>query len=431
MLSDPQERSWYDSHRDSILKGGGGEQEEHFEHNVRVTSAGALVALMSRFNSRTAFTDAPTGFFGILQATFVTLAREEDAACDWEGIEGIDYPEFGSSKDDYEDVVKPFYRTWINFSTKKTFSWRDQYKVSDGPDRAMRRLMEKENKRLRDEGIREFNDAVRSLVTFVRKRDPRYVPNTQTEADRQRIIRDAAMAQAAKSRAANKAKLDAHVTPTWAQAQKNLEDENYFSSDEESVIEHIECVVCNKIFKSEKQYEAHEKSKKHSKAVQQLQRQMWAENKELNLDTSSTRAKLNDLDLDTDIDIDQDGEASVDETGKEEPHCDLDEELVEDSSKVSSIDPVTTRTPSPESLDLESEYAPRKEVEGRLADALDGNRDLDKATATASATNEDASLPKLGKAKVKKAKKLARQEKAAQESLVKLTRLFLWCASLT
>lgn len=421
VLSDPQERAWYDSHRDSILNGGGGEQEEHFEHNVRVTSAGALVALMSRFNSRTAFTDAPTGFFGILQETFVALAREEDAACDWEGIEGMDYPEFGSSNDGYEDVVKPFYRIWMNFSTKKSFSWRDQYRVSDGPDRAMRRLMEKENKRLRDEGIREFNDAVRSLVTFVRKRDPRYIPNTQSEADRQKIIRDAAIAQAAKSRAANKAKLDAHVTPAWAQAQRTQEDENYFSSDEESVVEHIECVVCNKIFKSEKQYEAHEKSKKHTKAVQQLQRQMRAENKNLNLDASSTTAKLNNLDLDSDRESDQHCEASADESEKEDSHSDVEEEMNENSAKVlaSSINSVPTRTLSSESSDLESEYAPRKEVEGRLADALDEKGGLDGATAPVSVASEDADLPKLGKAKAKKAKKLARQEKAAQEAQVK------------
>lgn len=198
------------------------------------------MSLMSRFNSSVPFTDAPNGFYGILGETFANLAREEDAACDWEGIEPIDYPEFGSKDDGYEDVVRPFYRVWINFSTKKNFSWRDRYRASDAPDRATRRLVEKENKKFRDEGIRDFNDAVRALVTFVRKRDSRYIPNSQTEADRQKILRDAAAAQATRSRAAYQAKLNEHAIADWAKT-KEPEEEEPFSESEEEEVEHIEC----------------------------------------------------------------------------------------------------------------------------------------------------------------------------------------------
>ena len=425
VLSDPQERSWYDSHRDSILRGdSGGPEEDHFEHNVRVTSAAALVSLMGRFNSRTPFTDAPTGFFGILQETFAALAREEDAACDWEGIDSIDYPGFGSAEDDYEHTAKPFYRAWINFSTKKTFSWKDQYRTSDGPDRAMRRLMEKENKRLRDEGIREFNDAVRSLVAFVRKRDPRYTPNLQTEADRQKIIREAATAQAAKARAANKAKLDLHVTPTWAQAQKTEEDEEYFSSSDEYVVEHIECVVCNKVFKSEQQYEAHEKSKKHTKAVQQLQRQMRAENKDLGLDPSSNATQLEALTLGSDEHLSTAHEVSVGDTGKKEPLSEMEEELEERLEEVHPEVPFSevdrnenTTTQFSDSSDLEGEYAPRKEVEERLAGNIGQKEWTAGEDARTPVATEDGALPKLGKAKAKRAKKLAREEKTAQDNL--------------
>jgi len=125
------------------------------------------------------FTDSPTGFFGGLRDTFQSLAREEELACEWEGLDAVDYPSFGHADDSYEDVVKPFYAVWNGFSTRKTFSWKDIYRYSDAPDRRVRRIMEKENKRLREEGIREFNDAVRSLIAFVRKRDPRYKPNSQ------------------------------------------------------------------------------------------------------------------------------------------------------------------------------------------------------------------------------------------------------------
>lgn len=286
VLSDPQERAWYDSHREQILRGDDDGQDEHFEHSVRLTSATDIVKLMSKFNSSVPFTDHPNGFYGALAHLFETLAEEERLACEWDGLEYREWPEFGSSSSKYEDIVRPFYSTWIGFGTKKSYSWKDCYRPKDSADRFTRRHRERHNQRLRDQGKAEFNDAVRSLVAFVRKRDPRYIPNTQTEAERQNILRDAAAAQRARSRAANKAKLDEHVVPEWAQT-RDFEDQDLFSDSEESEeseVEHINCVVCNKTFKSEKQYEAHEKSKKHVKAVQQLKRQMQKENKDLNLD---------------------------------------------------------------------------------------------------------------------------------------------------
>jgi DnaJ family protein A protein 5 len=430
VLSDPQERAWYDSHRDSILRGdsGGPSDEDQYEHKVHITSARDIVGLISRFNPRMPFTDAPVGFYGILQDAFAKLANEEDAACDWEGFEPVEYPDFGSSTDDYEDAVKPFYRVWMNFSTQKTFSWRDEYRASDAPDRATRRLIEKENKRLRDEGIREFNDAVRALVAFVRKRDPRFIPNSQTEADRQKILREAAAAQAARSRAANKAKFDKHVVPDWAKTNPP-EEEAEFTDSEESEVEHIECVVCSKTFKSEKQYETHEKSKKHIKAVQQLKREMKKENKRLNLDNSSDESltpadefenlAVTKEEPNTDEPSSSPGKANGGETGPSNPVIDSEpgQDLGHDHKE--------TEVSSDESPESDDEYAPRQDVEGRLASTLLGSDDVKNiqteestpTTATSIASDNDSKkLPKLGKAKAKRAKKAARQEADTQGS---------------
>lgn len=425
VLSDPQERAWYDSHRESILRGDSGGPSEHdqYEHNVNITSAGDIVGLMAKFNPRMPFTNAPNGFYGILQDTFANLAREENTACDWEGFEPVQFPDFGGSSDDYEDVVKPFYRIWINFSTKKTFSWRDAYKTSDAPDRATRRLIEKENKRLRDESIREFNDAVRALVAFVRKRDPRFIPNSQTEADRQKVLREAAAAQAARSRAANQAKFDMHVVPEWAKTNA-AEQEAEFTDSEESEIEHIECVVCNKTFKSEKQYETHEKSKKHIKAVQQLQREMRKENKHLNLAEASDGGADPPVEDFTQLaftsqapDI---GEPSrpVDQAKSAEKEA---SNPYTDSKTGQNLDHGHEGGEiSYESSDTGDEYAPRLEVESRLASKFFGSNDTNNiyvedspptTTATFVASDNDSNkLPKLGKAKAKRAKKAARQE---------------------
>ena len=49
----------------------------------------------------------------------------------------------------------------MGFSTVKSFSWRDQWRYSEAPDRRVKRAMEKDNKRHRDAGRREFNDTVK------------------------------------------------------------------------------------------------------------------------------------------------------------------------------------------------------------------------------------------------------------------------------
>ncbi|KAH8791483.1 putative DnaJ like protein subfamily C member 21 [Hyaloscypha finlandica] len=427
VLSDPQERAWYDSHRDSILRGDSGPTEDHFEHNVRLTSSADIVRLIGRFNASAPLTDAPNGFYGTLRETFARLAKEE-AACDWEGLEVTDYPDFGTADEDYEEVVKPFYRVWINFTTKKTFSWKDAYRSADAPDRATRRLVDKENKRLRDEGIREFNDAVRSLVAFVRKRDPRYVPNSQSEADRQRLLREATAAQAARSRAANQAKLKEHITPAWAQTQQ-VEDDDQFSESEESEVEHIECVVCCKTFKSERQYETHEKSKKHTKAVQQLQREMRKENERLNLDnptngqpnsTASGPGSLDNNQEETKKDTkapSSDHLPNGASDGQGEGHSAINttaETISEQKHKVQVESASDTSDPP----DVDDEYASRQDVESRRFDSISGKLaqgSLDDSTAATSAASDGDGSQKLGKAKLKRAKKKARQEQEDQE----------------
>ena len=210
VLSDPQERAWYDSHRDVLLRGeqGGRGTAAEFSYNIRMTTAGEVLKFMMKFSSRMEFTDSPSGFYGGLHDFFKQLAREEEIACQWEEVQPAEYPEFGHKDDDYEAVVRPFYASWNGFATRKSYSWKDVYRLSEAPDRRVRRLMERENKRHREEAIQEYNDAVRSLIAFVRKRDSRYQENQKSEAERQKILRDASAAQKARSRSARQARLE-------------------------------------------------------------------------------------------------------------------------------------------------------------------------------------------------------------------------------
>lgn len=382
------------------------------------------MSLMRKFNSTIPFDDEPTGFYGISRETFEHLAMEEEAAADFDGVDVPDYPTFGSSDDDYETVVKSFYSAWAGFSTRKSFSWKDKYRLSDAPDRRVRRLMEKENKKVRDDAIREFNDAVRFLVAFVRKRDPRYLPNSQTDAERQSSLRNAAAAQAARSRAANQEKLASYEVPEWARSRSDdsQAEELFSESEEESEVEVLECVVCDKTFKSDKQLEAHERSKKHTKAVQQLRRQMKREGADLDLDKPQ-KAPI------TSSNRDPSDSENGDDASEARPE--IEEDLVTEKASTRQHDiPVASQTHAStpnESVDgsENEDYAPRSVVENRLTS--DGAKlehgssdDIDLSSATRKLAVDEPQQPKkVGKAKAKREKKAA--ARAQQEELVSYT----------
>jgi DnaJ family protein A protein 5 len=412
VLSDPQERAWYDSHRDVVFTedGSQGGDEGGIPGRFRMTTS-EITNLLLKFNPRMDFSDSPNGFFGGLRDVFDQIAREEELACRWENAQPEDYPSFGHKDDSFDDVVRPFYAVWANFSTSKSFAWKDTYKLNEAPDRRIRRLMEKENRKLRDDAIREYNDAVRSLVAFVKKRDPRYKSNMQSEAERQRTLREAAAAQAVRSRAANQAKLQEHVTPDWARVEE-VEDEENDSS--ESEVEHFECIVCDKTFKSEKQFEAHERSKKHTKAVKQLRMEMRFQDEELQL--------FEDLKV----------EEKSGEQGEPNDSSTIEPDTMAEKIRTSlqasndANDPIQdflpqTVSPSSASDEDDDDYTAREEVQSRInADhSNQGNFDVeasDPLKAPSPGDNIDAPIPKIGKAKQKRAKKAAAQATGSQHS---------------
>lgn len=411
VLSDPHERAWYDSHQYGEVTEDGaavGQSQQSASGGFKMTASG-ITRLVMNFNPHMEFSDSPSGFFGGLQDIFNQIAADEAMACRWDGSEPVDYPSFGAKEDSYDDVVRPFYAVWTSFSTKKSFAWMDKYKYSEAPDRRIRRLMEKENKKMREDGIREYNDAVRSLVAFVKKRDPRYKSNIQTEAERQRMLRESAAAQAARSRAANQAKMQDHVIPEWAQNHESQpgedEHEGQFFSSSESEIEHFECVVCNKLFKSQKQFEAHERSKKHIKAVKQLRKEMLLEDEELKLDVDDgPQMKPVESEEDTDPEV-------VHNTAADDEVNDIGK--TEDKTTLKSN--TTSRSPSPSASedddDDDDDYIDPERTKPNtisLSTSEVADEDADEGLASGATTT-----PRLGKAKQKRAKKLAAQQAAS------------------
>ncbi len=73
--------------------------------------------------------DSPSGFFGSLNHFFDQLAMEEVEACERNGRSPVQYPAFGLASDDYNAVAKQFYQVWSSFSTGKSYSWKDKYRL--------------------------------------------------------------------------------------------------------------------------------------------------------------------------------------------------------------------------------------------------------------------------------------------------------------
>lgn len=398
--------------------------------------------MLRRFHGGVEFSDENTGFFGFLRDTFAQLAKEEDFAARREGTQTpLEYPSFGHAADSYEDVAKPFYAAWASFSTRKTFAWRDRWRTSDAPDRRTRRMAEKENMRMREEGIREFNEAVRTLVAFVRKRDPRVQGATgmaKSEAEREKVLREVAKERAAKMRRENEEKLtDVDAVPEWARGgdSKTKEEEELegsVGSEEESEDEQYECVACRKTFKSENQFDAHERSKKHQKAVAALRKKLKKEGVALDLDEEDDESAGVSGAVTPAVDAhevgvngfehDDDHESNRGDvfTNSEADAHSLQDPLDEDFAQAIQ-EPMETLQVNSDAKDFHNSDEATKpaDIEGNHENNDDHDDDHDKINDDDS-TDSEASTPqpkqKLGKAAQKRAKKAAQADAASQEA---------------
>ncbi|KAI5481320.1 zinc finger, C2H2-type domain containing protein, DnaJ Family [Pseudohyphozyma bogoriensis] len=308
VLSDEQERAWYDDHRDDILSGGAATNEEEAAYfdsirrggkppRPRAMGRGVTTEQLMKFFTSTAWgamDDSPTGFYSTFRTLFTLLASEESAAGS-----PHQYPDFGTKDSPYISTpakptdIRQFYSSWLNFATEKDFSWKDMYRPEEGMDRRMKRLIEKENLRERGTGKREYNECVRSLVLYVRKRDLRYTmsqssldPEAYRAAEAARLKAELLLAaqERAKEREIEAANYKAQEWQSVsADAVKDWDERSGSDEDEEVDEEEQWCVACNKGFRSGGAWENHERSRKHVKNIEKLVREMRLEDEELGL----------------------------------------------------------------------------------------------------------------------------------------------------
>ncbi|KAG9315098.1 DnaJ-domain-containing protein [Chiua virens] len=288
-----EERAWYDSHKASLVPEPDADAVfEDIKNGAppsRARDRGLTVRHLSRFFDATiwsGFDGGQNGFFSIYRNLFSRLAQEEAMLSD------IEYPQFGYSTWTWTSLTTPsetvrnFYNAWLNFSTLKEFTWVDYYNTVDAPDRRIRRIMEKENKKARDDARKEYNETVRSLAMFVRKRDPRYKNHLAHQARANQTISNNSSAQSRSKPVPRKTQNNniTYVEQAWQKVTEDRQhDDLEWAAAEGEDPEEWECVACGKSFKSEAAWDSHERSKKHMKEVEKLKRKIRKENKELDL----------------------------------------------------------------------------------------------------------------------------------------------------
>lgn len=327
VLTDPHERAWYDSHRDAILKGGLG--NDYKDDSLDVFP----YFTPSCFKG---YGDDDKGFYSVYREVFKRISTEDTEFMD-DGDSDFEIPEFGTSKSDFKEVVQPFYAYWQDYATKKSYSWLDQYDIKDLPNRRVAKLVEKENKKIRDKARKDRNEEIRNLVAFVRKRDKRVQAYAALQKEQQaEKARLAEEKRKSKIRERQQQMKDYKETE-WSKFSdfenelKNIEkslqaefgDHDSSSEEDESMAKEDEdgnedeaedfdalyCPACRKMFKTVKAFANHESSKKHKENVEIL-RQTMLEEEEL----------LDEELEEEETDVDEEGEGA---SGSEE---DLDEE---------------------------------------------------------------------------------------------------------
>lgn len=276
VLIDPQERAWYDKHREQIIRGG----DDYVDNSIN---------LMKYFSASVycGFGDDAQGFYAVYANVFEIITKED---AEFANGQDLEVPEFGTSTSDYEEVVQPFYAHWQSYSTLKSYVWLEKYDLREAPNRRVQRLMEKDNKKIRDAVKKERNEEVRALVKFVRKRDKRVKAYLELlkekDEERQRITKQKRL-EALRER---EKMFEAYKEESWAslsgleedlvQMNVHLDSEfgrdndiNESQSDEEEVQQYY-CVACDKAFKTEKALVNHEKSRKHKDKVAAIKREM-------------------------------------------------------------------------------------------------------------------------------------------------------------
>ncbi|KAI8809302.1 DnaJ domain-containing protein [Cladochytrium replicatum] len=347
ILSDDQERAWYDSHREAILrdeesesdsdsgKPGAGRPRRPHTSSLRTDQ---LMKYFSTSCFRGIVENDTSSFFGVYSAIFERILSEElDAMTNDNEAGAAELPDISFipinswSTEVSDNAIRQFYSFFGGFASIKSFRWYDEYRLSDAPDRRVRRLLEKHNLKARETAKREFSETVRRLSQYVKKRDPRWkavMDRANKEKEQKEAERRKQLEREKLDRSRAKAELaKQHLKQNWERGDEQydmivddvtgevtfvhrgltdseeeeeegdvvgddeiVDDEIEEDEDLEDLVEDLYCVACDKEFKSLQQRENHDRSKKHLKKVEMLRSQMIDEENAIDDDVAEAES---------------------------------------------------------------------------------------------------------------------------------------------
>lgn len=225
-LSDPQERKYYDEHRESILRGikPGDEDDGDISYVFDVTPY--------HFSGcYDGYGDGVGGFFHTYRLVFDQIMKGERNGWISEGnIDETKMPnhflpnDFGDGSTPWKEVSY-FYNSWQGFTSCLSFAWVDTYDPRDAESRYVRRRIDDENRKVRKVARRKRNDEIIQLVAFVKKKDPRVIA-ARNKAENDKLENE----ERKKEEAIKKKKAAAAAREEWKrqreEAMREMEDED-------------------------------------------------------------------------------------------------------------------------------------------------------------------------------------------------------------
>ncbi|CAD8054697.1 unnamed protein product [Paramecium primaurelia] len=288
VLSDPNERTWYDNHKQQILN-------PDLDKADLETMEGFGFNIWHYFSPHYfGFGDDQQGFYAFYREAFEKIKFEEESAFNNKQLDSEEedsntefekLPGFGTSNTPIDQVLK-FYVKWENFTTYKQFAYADKYNPKDAPNRWVKRAIIKDNKVERKEEKKKYLKTIKKLVETVKNKDPRYKEYLE-QLKKEQIIKE-------QQKKKFKEQEKIHMQEILKQAR--LEEQERFKQNEEYFKERQQfqvitekqekssdvffCEICDKEFKSESQFKNHQNSKIHKSNLKDIISQITVDKRE-------------------------------------------------------------------------------------------------------------------------------------------------------
>ena len=133
-------------------------------------------------------------------------------------------PEFGDMKTSINKVFR-FYEFWEGFKSWRDFTVEDEYDLDQAENRYERRYMERENKRMKKDLLKNEKARIKRLVDLARSKDPRVIKYEKEESERIEKIREEKRLEKQKRKEEEERIKAEHLERVRQKAEKEAEEQ--------------------------------------------------------------------------------------------------------------------------------------------------------------------------------------------------------------